>query len=171
MNNNRYLPADVFFALWRSQPTAIAFVEGSPQYPNISGTVCFYQAEEGVYVVPDIYGLPQGSGRCDLPIFAPHIHSGSSCTGTAADPFADADGHFNPNGCEHPFHAGDLPPLFGNAGHAWYAVLTNRFSATDVIGRTVIIHAHQDDFNSQPSGNSGAMIACGEILAVAVPLS
>ena len=42
---------------------------------------------------------------------------------------------------------------------------TNRFYPEDVIGRTVIIHEKADDFHSQPSGDAGEMIACGEIVA------
>ena len=42
-------------------------------------------------------------------------------------------------------------------------VFTDRFQPQDVVGRTVIIHDQPDDFTSQPSGNSGEKIACGEI--------
>ena len=66
-------------------------------------------------------------------------------------------------GCEHPNHAGDLPPLFGNNGFALSLFLTNRFTVDEVIGRTIIIHDHPDDFTTQPSGNSGTKIACGVI--------
>ncbi|MCX7614928.1 MAG: superoxide dismutase family protein, partial [Clostridiales bacterium] len=65
--------------------------------------------------------------------------------------------------CNHPGHAGDLPPLFGNYGHAFMAVFTGRVSVSEIIGRTVIIHASPDDFTTQPSGNSGKKIACGQI--------
>jgi Cu-Zn family superoxide dismutase len=94
-----------------------------------------------------------------------HIHEGGSCTGNAADPFADAGSHYNPEGCEHPAHAGDLPPLFSNRGTAWGAVLTDRFSVGEISGKTVIIHLNPDDFTTQPAGNSGAKIACGVIRA------
>ena len=30
--------------------------------------------------------------------------------------------------------------------------------------RTIIIHEKADDFTTQPSGNAGKMIACGEII-------
>ena len=77
--------------------------------------------------------------------------------------FADAMSHYNPMGCEHPYHAGDLPPLFGSNGSALLLFLTDRFSVKEVIGKTVIIHDRPDDFTTQPSGNSGTKIACGVI--------
>jgi Cu-Zn family superoxide dismutase len=53
--------------------------------------------------------------------------------------------------------------LFGNQGFAFMTVLTNRFSVDEIAGRTVVIHRSPDDFTSQPSGNSGPKIACGQI--------
>ena len=37
-----------------------------------------------------------------------------SCTGNAEDEFANAKMHYNPTGCPHPYHLGDLPPLIEN---------------------------------------------------------
>ena len=147
----------------RGGPDAVAYVKGSEAFRSIKGTVSFYQSRDGVIVVSDITGLPAGMGSCDWRVFGFHIHAGTSCSGTESDPFANADGHFNPNNCTHPHHAGDLPPLFGNKGKAYASVLTSRFKVNEVIGRTVIIHENPDDFNTQPSGNSGPMIACGPI--------
>ena len=76
---------------------------------------------------------------------------------------AQADGHYNPTNAMHPQHAGDMPSLLANDGNAFLIFYTDRFHPEDVIGRAVIIHAHPDDMTTQPSGNSGAMIACGEI--------
>ena len=44
------------------------------------------------------------------------------------------------------------------------SVLTDRFSVSDILGRTLVIHISPDDFTTQPSGNSGKKIACGQIL-------
>lgn len=145
------------------KPNAQAAIAGSEKYPAIRGIVNFYQTPNGVLLAASIVGLPNGTGPCGSRMFGFHIHEGTSCTGNAQDPFADTKTHYNPGNCEHPHHAGDLPPLFENAGQALMTVLTNRFKVSDVIGRTVVIHSHPDDFTTQPSGNSGEKIACGLI--------
>ena len=43
------------------------------------------------------------------------------------------------------------------------AVYIDKFTPEDIVGRTIVIHAGLDDFTSQPSGNAGAIIACGAI--------
>ena len=133
-----------------SSPEATAVIRGSSKYPKITGYVQFHQLQNGVMVIAQVKGLPTSTDKCKSPIFAFHIHSGSSCTGNESDPFANAMTHYNPNNCPHPYHAGDMPPLFGSNGSAFLAFLTNRFSV-------------RDDFTTQPSGNSGAKIACGKI--------
>lgn len=154
---NRFLPA------LRGRPHAAATIAGNESYPDLSGIVKIYQTNEGVIVCAEISGLPQGDSTCQGQVFGFHIHMGTDCGGNMNDPFADAMAHYDSNGCGHPYHAGDLPPLFGNNGLALCAFLTNRFSIDEVIGRTVIIHDHPDDFTTQPSGNSGSKIACGVI--------
>lgn len=146
------------------KPDAVAAVRGSGAYPRTGGTVRFYQTRVGVLVSAQIVGLPIGDGACAGRVFGFHIHEGSACRGNREDPFAAVGGHYNPSGCEHPYHAGDLPPLFGNHGYALSVFLTDRFTVREVIGRTVIIHGGVDDFSTQPAGNAGAKIACGQIL-------
>lgn len=148
----------------KPKPHASASVKGSTNYPNISGNVYFYQTKAGVIVVADITGLPYKTGGCGGAVLGFHIHSGSSCTGNGEDPFAGAMTHYNPKDCSHPFHAGDMPPLFVCHGSAFMAFLTDRFSVDEIRGKTVIIHSEPDDFTTQPSGNSGNKIACGVIV-------
>ena len=157
-------PFELLRAIANDKPGAVANIRGSGAYPTIRGMVYFYQTLLGVVVIASVSGLPAGRGRCGNKIFAMHIHSGGSCMGTPEDPFALAEGHYNPDNCPHPYHAGDLPPLVGNKGIAWSAFLTDRFRVGDVIGKTVIIHGSPDDFTSQPAGNSGEKIACGVIV-------
>ena len=145
------------------RPQAIAIVKGNTNYKGINGTVQFYPKKSGVLVISQIFGLPKGTNKCDSPIFAFHIHSGVSCTGNEEDPFADSKGHLNLNNCPHPYHTGDMSPLFGCNGYAFSVFFTDRFTIKEIIGKTVIIHSGPDDFTSQPSGNSGTKIACGII--------
>ena len=145
------------------KPCAVARIEGGCDYPEIRGCVWFYTTRMGVMVAAEIEGLPEATGRCSGPFFGFHIHEGHCCSGNAQNPFADAGGHFNPDCCPHPEHAGDMPPLLANCGYVLQVFLTNKYSVDEIIGRTVIIHAEPDDFTTQPSGNAGEMIACGEI--------
>ena len=147
-------------------PDAVAVIRGRAENKGIHGTIKFYQATSGVLTVADIHGLPTKSNVCKTPIFAFHIHSGSDCSGNANDPFANAGSHYNPNDCPHPYHAGDMPPLFGARGRAFLAFLTDRFNVNEILGKTVIIHDGLDDFTTQPSGNAGNKIACGVISEV-----
>ena len=89
--------------------------------------------------------------------------NGSLCSGNSNDEFADAKAHFNPNKCPHPFHVGDLPPLIENNGFSYMRVFLNKFDIKEIVGKVVIIHDMPDDFNTQPSVNSGEKIACGVI--------
>ena len=150
--------------LLKRPPDAHAAVKGSPNFPNINGMVFFYQLSDGVLLIAQVHGLPHGPEVCSADVFGFHIHEGSSCTGNTEDPFASAGKHYNPNNCPHPAHAGDLPPLFGNQGYAFMMFITDRFLVNEVIGRTVIVHLSPDDFTTQPSGNSGTKIACGQIV-------
>lgn len=145
------------------RPQATARLAGDAGHPALSGLVRLYQTAYGVIVYVEVRGLPYGRIPCADRIFGFHIHEGGSCTGTADDPFAETGMHYNPADCPHPYHAGDLPPLFGCGDMACQTVLTNRFTVEEVIGRTVILHDQPDDFTSQPSGNAGRKIACGRI--------
>lgn len=148
------------------KPNSAADISGGENYPGIRGRVIFRQQKNGVLVTADIYGLPTGETGCDSGVFGFHIHEGEDCGSNGQEPFSNTKGHYNPGDCPHPYHAGDLPPLFENDGYAYMSFLTNRFTAIEIIGRTVVIHLKPDDFHSQPSGNSGEKIACGVIKAL-----
>ena len=140
---------------YTGRPAAIARMTGEKEAPMLRGTVKFYQHPGGVVVEAEISGLPRQNG-----FYGFHIHEGTACTGAN---FADTRSHYNPTAAAHPFHAGDLPPLLGCSGRAYMVVLTDRFSIREILGRTVVIHSDADDFTSQPAGNAGTKIACGNI--------
>ena len=143
-------------ALAELQPTAGQTVQGS---------VWLVQERSHVAVHARVKGLKPGSEH------GFHIHEKGDCS----DNGNAAGGHFNPGGKPHggvhgPHHLGDMPSLKADAGgEAEYAydipgVLLSGGEA-DLMGKAVIVHANPDDYTSQPSGNAGARIACGVILA------
>lgn len=137
------------------KPGAVARVSGGSSAPCLFGTVKFYQMGKQVLVVTEVYGLP----KSETGFFALHIHEGGSCK----EEFSLTGSHYNPENNPHPMHAGDLPPLLSCEGRAFSAVLTDRFTIKEIIGRTAVIHEGPDDFASQPAGNAGQKIACGLI--------
>ena len=143
----------------KSVPKAIAEIKGNRDYPDLRGEVRFFEKNGMVLVIADIKGLPK-TNRSGF--FAFHIHEGERCGG---DGFSETGGHYNPDVKPHPMHAGDLPPLLSADGIGYLAVLTDRFSVKDIIGRTVVIHKNADDFVTQPAGNAGEKIACGRIIS------
>ncbi|TMJ20892.1 MAG: superoxide dismutase family protein [Alphaproteobacteria bacterium] len=100
--------------------------------------------------------------------YGTHIHTTGRC-----DPpdFASAGGHWNPSGAKHGKdnpqgpHNGDLPNLLVGAdgrGNFDYLIPGASLAALmDADGASVMIHAAADDYRTDPSGNSGARIACG----------
>lgn len=139
--------------IYKLKPDGVAHIKGRN---NMLGKAAFYQKSDYVLVVAEVSGLPEN----ETGFFGFHIHEGESCTG---ENFADTKNHYNPENTPHPRHAGDLPPLLSAGGGAYLAVMTDRFTVQEVIGRTVVIHSDPDDFTTQPSGNAGTKIACGEI--------
>ena len=146
-----------------SGPWAVALLEATKGNTAV-GTVNFVQKGEKVVVTARVSGLAPGAHGF-------HIHEKGDCS--SGDGMS-AGGHFNPHGKPHASpttaerHAGDLPMLqadgSGNATlSAELDLITVGSGAADIIGRAVIIHKDPDDFTTQPTGNSGARVACGVI--------
>ncbi len=131
-----------------------------------SGTVRWVQHGDHVQVTAVVTGLKPGQEH------GFHVHEKGDCS--SGDGLSTG-GHFNPTGTPHgpqhgPHHAGDLPALKADAqGRAEVTFhldgVTLRAGATSLIGRGLIVHAGPDDYTTQPTGNSGARIACGVIQA------
>ena len=132
-----------------------AKLKGNKEYPRIKGNAYFYPFKKGTIVEVEVMNLPLD----DSHPYAFHIHEGTSC----GKEFELTKGHYNPENKLHPMHAGDLPPLFSNQGYSYMKVYTDRFTPSEVVGRTIVIHHDRDDFKTHPSGNSGVKIACGVI--------
>ena len=160
MNQKLY---DAISTIMEIVPESYAFIHGSGSYPEIKGSVYFYPMWDGTLVVAEIEELPQTEVSCQNAILGFHIHAGNRCLPSDSDPFGKTGLHYNPGNCEHPNHAGDMPPLFVNHGKALLIFYTDRFYPDEIVGHTVVVHNMPDDFHSQPSGNAGEKIACGEI--------
>ncbi len=144
-----------------NKPQASAWVRGQTAFPGISGLVKFYNTPYGgILVEAEIFGLPDIETPGSSDFYAMHIHENGDCS----QDFTHVGSHYNPENKQHPYHAGDMPPLMASQGYAYSVFYTKRFQIRDILNRSVIIHAGKDDFTTQPSGNSGMMIACGTIL-------
>ena len=131
---------------------------------TVEGTVAFRAIQDQLKVDVQLSGLVPQS------VHGLHVHANGDCS--AADA-SSAGGHFNPtkqmhrNGDEH--HAGDLPNVTADQNGQINAVLyikgltIKADELTDIQGRSVVLHADPDDYQSQPSGNAGQRIACGVI--------
>lgn len=102
-----------------------------------------------------------------------HLHAVGKCEA----PFSSAGPHLNPGGHQHgrdnPMgaHLGDLPNVTINASGVGTTSLNlgndpAYFAATlfDADGTAIVLHAAADDYRTDPSGNSGARIACGVLI-------
>lgn len=134
---------------------------------ELRGTVSLAQTKQGTRVTAQVNGLAPG-------VYAIHLHAVGQCT---PPDFKSAGGHFNPTVHQHGSlnpagpHMGDLPNIeVGADGNgkldATVAGLTLKGGSApllDADGASVVLHAGADDYKTDPSGNSGARIACGTI--------
>jgi Cu-Zn family superoxide dismutase len=100
-----------------------------------------------------------------------HIHTLGSCQGA----FNSAGAHWNPTGRQHGFenpmgpHLGDMQNLIVAPDSSTEVAVSNRGGGVlrgvggllDGDGASIVVHAGQDDYRTDPSGNSGARVACG----------
>jgi Cu-Zn family superoxide dismutase len=119
----------------------------------------------GLAVRVDVNGMPAGT-------YGVHVHAIGRCE---APEYQSAGPHWNPTARQHgrlnPMgpHYGDLPNLVVDAAGrgsveftiAGGSVRGGAQPLMDADGASVVIHAAADDERTDPSGNSGARIACG----------
>jgi Cu-Zn family superoxide dismutase len=144
-----------------------ATVQLTPTQGNTAnGSLALTAEGESVRLTGTIQGLPP-NGQ-----FGFHIHEKGDCSApdasSAGEHFNPANAqHGNPHGAAH--HAGDMLNLTSDAqGVAQVdtgadGATLNRGLASDVQGRALVLHEKADDYATQPSGDSGARIACGVI--------
>ncbi len=133
------------------------------------GKAVFVETPVGVLISLEAKNLPPNSE------LALHIHELGKC-----DPpdFTSAKGHFNPFNKKHGLlnpegpHAGDMPNVFTDDKGNLKVQVLNTFitlrkgkenSLFKEGGTSIMIHAHKDDYKTDPAGNAGHRIACGVI--------
>ncbi|MFC4713282.1 superoxide dismutase family protein [Planococcus dechangensis] len=133
-----------------------------------TGTAELTEEDSGVLVTLNVEGLEPG-------MHGIHFHEEGLCE---APDFESAGGHFNPTGASHGHdnpdgpHAGDLE----NLEVADDGTSTDELMAENVTlqigeehsllkegGTALVIHASEDDGQTDPSGDSGDRIACGVV--------
>jgi Cu-Zn family superoxide dismutase len=130
-----------------------------------AGRATAHEVAGGLRFTIDAKGLPPGTHGA-------HVHMTGACT---PPDFASAGGHWNPTAMKHGSmnpagpHEGDLPNLIiGTDGRGTIGITipgATMAGLLDADGSAIVVHAAPDDLMTDPSGNSGARIACGVFAA------
>ena len=135
------------------------------------GRAFFYEAPGGMLIRIEVGAQKPGWHGV-------HVHEKGVCTGPD---FESAGDHLNPGRKSHGLlhaqgaEAGDLPSFYvetnGVGRTSLFSDLISakgaggRAALLDADGSSIVIHAAADDQSTQPSGGSGARVACGVITA------
>lgn len=131
------------------------------QKSKVSGQVVIRETEEGVKISIHLKGL-KAKAKQGL-----HIHEFGNCESSDG---SSAGGHYNPFEMAHAspteaqHHVGDLGNVQADdKGEVDTEVTIGHATTLFLVGRSVVLHAKEDDFKSQPAGASGDRVACGVI--------
>ena len=129
----------------------------------LAARAMLWQDRTGVQVRVQAAGLAAGH-------YGAHLHAVGRCEGPG---FESAGPHWNPTGRAHGklnpggHHLGDLDNLEiddSGAGRLEFTIAgasaAGEGGVIDADGAALVIHAAPDDYRTDPSGNSGARIAC-----------
>lgn len=127
------------------------------------GTVRAWETPGGLTFRLEGRGLPLG-------LHGIHVHSVGRCQGPGFD---SAGPHWNPSGAKHGLnnpagpHRGDLHNVTVSSTGVLRESVTlpggRLLELGDADGSALVLHAMRDDYVTDPSGNSGARIACAVI--------
>jgi Cu-Zn family superoxide dismutase len=151
------------------EPSPTAWAELKNARGESVGSAVFEEQRGRVRIVVQAAGLTPGRHGI-------HVHAVGRCEPPG---FQSAGGHFNPLGKQHGLqnpegaHGGDLPDLEADAnGRTEYIAATDRFtlgdgptSIFDIDGSALVIHARADDQRTDPTGDSGERLLCGQLVA------
>lgn len=145
---------------------ALANLTGTTPGTALSGTAQFNRSGKKVQMKLQLT-VPSKANQS----VAVHIHEHADC----GDMGKHAGGHWNPTNQSHgkwgtgSFHSGDIGNVSLDAsGKGTMEIQTDLWSlggdaTTNILNKTIIVHAGVDDYTSQPAGNSGDRIGCGVI--------
>jgi len=149
----------------KNEPTKVSTMMKNAKGEEV-GDLTLSREGSAVKMVLNVKNLPAGQ-------HALHFHQNGTCT---APDFKSAGDHFSPKKMKHGEvkggpHEGDLKNFEVKADGTAHvetvlksATLDNK-SLLKEGGTSLVIHAKADDYKTQPSGDSGDRIACGEIKA------
>ena len=135
---------------------------------TVGGVLTVTNEGDAVSILGEITGLPPGKE------VGFHVHEVGDCS---LPDFTSAGPHFNPTMDPHggpkskAHHMGDLPNAKADkSGRALIDITVKGPSLVDkdgapsaILGKSLVVHAMRDDYKTQPSGDSGARVACGVI--------
>lgn len=133
---------------------------------SVIGVVYLEEINETVKMTASIKGAKPGE-------HAIHIHEKGDCNSADGN---SAGGHWDPDNSKHgkwgdeEHHRGDIGNIsVGEDGEGTLSLTTDRWcigcgdAKKDILGKAIVVHKGADDFVSQPSGDAGERVACGEI--------
>lgn len=131
---------------------------------GVTGEARFLDRGDSVEVTVNVAGATPGRHGV-------HVHEIGDCSAPDAKSAGD---HFNPAGHQHgapgvaEHHAGDLGNIdVAEDGTGTMTIVmpgvTLTPGAMSYADRALVVHANEDDFETQPSGDAGDRVACGVI--------
>jgi superoxide dismutase, Cu-Zn family len=144
----------------RDVPQKAVVVLSSTRGNEVGGQLILTATASGVRIQGEVAGLEPGKHGF-------HIHEFGDLRDAEGKSAGD---HFNPTNARHgspddaEHHAGDLGNIEANGqGVAEVDMQSDDIQLHFVIGRALVVHAGEDDFTSQPSGDAGGRVALGVI--------
>ncbi|HLS31408.1 MAG TPA: superoxide dismutase family protein [Flavobacteriaceae bacterium] len=134
---------------------------------NVKGEVTFTEEDGVVKMEAKFSGLKPGT-------HAIHLHETADCS---SDDGTSSGGHWNPTDERHGkwgdsdgYHKGDIGNFEADKdGNGTVTFETDEWcigcddDTKNIIGTAVVVHEGEDDFESQPAGDAGARVSCGEV--------